>query len=339
MSGQVHWRARASWALLILLPLVVGWLSLGYGPSGWIMPDAGVLLGMRAPDTASGIVMLELRLPRTLIAMMIGAVLGACGAALQGLTRNPLAEPGTLGASSTAALGAVAAIYFGHAGSAAAGPAPAAAGLLGAGLGLGLVLALGRGGGLSLILAGVGVGALATAFISLALTFAPSPYATLEMIDWLIGSVADRTLADAALLGPFAALSLVLLIGCGTGLDALGLGERTARSMGVKLGRLRLQVVAATAIGVGAATAIAGGIGFVGLIVPHALRPFVGHRPGRLVPASMLGGATLLPLADLAGRLIGDGTEIRVGVATALIGAPVFLHILLTRARAERGTW
>ncbi|KYO57572.1 iron ABC transporter permease [Tistrella mobilis] len=336
MSGTAT--RRVTWILLAALPLIVGWASLGYGPSGWIAPDPRVLLGIDAPSTASEIVMLELRLPRTLIAMMIGAVLGACGAALQGLTRNPLAEPSTLGASSTAALGAVTAIYFGHAG-VLDGPAPAAAGLAGAAIGLALVLALGRGGGLSLILAGVGVGALATAFVSLALTFAPSPYATLEMVDWLIGSVADRTLADAGLLAPFAAVSLLLLTGCGAGLDALGLGERTARSMGVRLGRLRLQVVAATAIGVGSATAVAGGIGFVGLIVPHALRPFVGHRPGRLVPASMAGGAVLLPLADLAGRLIGDGTEIRVGVATALIGAPVFLHILLTRARAERGSW
>ncbi len=281
------------------------------------------------------LILVEVRLPRALLALAIGAALGMAGAALQGYLRNPLAEPGIIGVSAAAAFGAVVVFYFGLA---AAWPlALPLGGLLGAGAGVLLVHALaGRGGSTAtLILAGVAVNALGGALTALALSLAPSPFATLEIIHWMLGGLTDRSMTHVWLALPFIAVGLVLMSTLGRGLEALALGEDAAASLGIDLTRLRLMLVAGTALAVGAATAVAGVIGFVGLVVPHLLRPMVGHRPGLLLGVSALGGAALTLAADLVARLLLTGREINLGVLTALIGAPFFLALVLRSRRAE----
>jgi iron complex transport system permease protein len=276
-------------------------------------------------------ILTEIRLPRALLGALVGGTLGLCGAGLQGLLRNPLAEPGILGVSSGAALGAVIVFYFGIASSdsslvLAAG---AVAGSLAA---LALLYALaGRGVDLvRLILAGVGINALAAALTSLALNFAPSPYAALEILLWMFGSLANRSMDQVWLLLPLAVPGWLLVVAAARGLDALILGEDTATSLGFSVGRTLWLVIGGTALAVGAAVAVAGVVAFVGLVVPHLLRPWVGYRPSQLLLPSFLGGAVLTLAADIAIRLMPPGPELKLGVVTALIGAPFFLHLVLT---------
>jgi iron complex transport system permease protein len=188
-------------------------------------------------------------------------------------------------------------------------------------------------GTMTLILAGIAVNSFTTALTALALNLAPNPYAAYEIVFWLLGSVADRDLAGLGLAAPPALVGCVLLLGAMRGLDALSLGEDTARSLGVAMGGLVARVVVGTALSVGAVVAVTGVIGFVGLVVPHLLRPFLGHRPGALLPASALGGAVLLLAADIAVRLPSGGPELRLGVVTALVGAPFFLWLLFQARR------
>ncbi len=275
-----------------------------------------------------GIVMQEIRLPRAILAVMVGASLGLSGAAMQGLLRNPMAEPGVIGISSAAALGAVLALQTGLA--AAFALALPAAALLGALIGVGAILFLaGRGGGtLALILAGIALSALASALTALVLNLSPNPFAAHDIVFWMMGSLADCSFTHVAIAAPFMALGGVLLARSGRGLEALTLGEEAAASMGVNLARLRLAVVMGTAACVGAATAVAGTVGFVGLVVPHVLRPLVGASPARLLPASALGGAVLVLAADIAVRRVLPGQDLKLGVLMALVGAPVFLHLI-----------
>ena len=288
-----------------------------------------VLTGLIGDDERLALIVLEIRLPRVILGWMVGASLGLSGAALQGLLRNPLAEPGILGVSASAGLGAVLALYFGLAQvSAWALPLCALGGALLATASL-AVLATRDPNPLGLILAGLAVSSLAVALTSLALNLAPNPLALSEMVLWLLGSLRDRGLNDVALAAPFMAAGWVLLLSAGRGLDALTLGEETARSLGIGLGGLRAQVIGGTALAVGAATAVTGAIGFVGLIAPHLLRPWLGHQPGRLLLPSALAGAVLLMAADLLVRLVPTRQELMLGVVTALIGAPFFLHLLL----------
>ena len=275
-----------------------------------------------------GIVMQEIRLPRAILAVMVGASLGLAGAAMQGFLRNPMAEPGVIGISSSAALGAVVALQTGFA--AAFALALPAAALLGALIGVGAILFLaGRGGGtLALILAGIALSALASALTALVLNLSPNPFAARDIVFWMMGSLADCSFTHVAIAAPFMALGGVLLARSGRGLEALTLGEEAAASMGVNLARLRLAVVTGTAASVGAATAVAGTVGFVGLVVPHVLRPLVGASPARLLPASALGGAVLVLAADIAVRKVLPGQDLKLGVLMALVGAPVFLHLI-----------
>ena len=187
---------------------------------------------------------------------------------------------------------------------------------------------------LSIILAGVAINAFSAALTSLVLNFAPNPYAALEIIFWIMGSLADRSMEHVQLVAPIMLLGWLLLLASGRGLDALTLGEDTAASLGIDLGYLRLKLILGTALAVGAAVAVSGAIGFVGLVVPHLLRPLVGQQPARLLPASALGGAALLLAADLLVRLLPTGPELKLGVVTALVGAPIFL-LLLHRLRRE----
>ena len=276
----------------------------------------------------AALIVTDLRLPRTVLACLVGAALGLSGAVLQGLTRNPLAEPGLLGVSAGAALGAVIAIYFGLAMLFEfTGPLFGILGGLGASA---LTFALARGGNaVTLVLAGAAVSGLAAACISLALNLAPNPYAAYEISRWLMGSLTDRSWNHVLLILPFVVLGCIALATTGRALDALALGETQAQSLGVDLGRLRAVVIGGTALAVGAATAVTGAIGFVGLIAPHVVRPFVGHQPSRvLLPATLL-GAVLLLAADIATRVIHTGVEIEVGVFTSLLGTPFFFWLVV----------
>lgn len=275
----------------------------------------------------------EIRLPRALLALLVGAALGLSGAALQGFLRNPLADAGIIGVSASASLGAVLALYSGLAASLAL--ALPLGGLLGAGLSVALIYLLaGRDASiLTLILAGVAVNSFAGALTALVLNLAPNPYAILEIVFWLLGSLADRSFDHVWLAAPFILLGMGLLMTTRRALDALSLGEDTAHSLGFDIARLRLAVIAGTALCVGAAVAVSGAIGFVGLVVPHVLRPLAGQRPGALLGLSALGGAALLLAADIGVRLIPSQAELKLGVVTALVGGPFFLWLLLRSRR------
>lgn len=308
-------------ALIAALALL---LSLAVGPTGALIDAA---------PAARALIFWEIRMPRAILGALAGAALGLAGAALQGYLRNPLAEPSIIGVSGGAALGAVLAIHLGLAHVfALALPVGGLIGALGAMLAV-MALSGTRGGPVTLILAGLAVSALATALISLALNLSANPFASVEMVFWMMGSLADRSLTHVFLAAPLIVLGLWLLLRAARALDALTLGEDAAHSMGIDLDRTRLLIVAGTALGVGAATAVTGVIGFIGLIVPHALRPLAGQRPGLLLPASALGGAALLLTADVALRLAQPFVDLRIGVFTALLGAPFFVWLVLRLRR------
>ncbi len=319
---------------LALATLVLGLfvVSLVVGPAGFSPID-----GLRALVTNDGtpvtVVMREIRLPRTLLAVIIGAGLGLSGAAMQGFLRNPLAEPGLIGVSGSAALGAVLALQTGAA-TAFAFALPVAA-LVGASLSVLLLLALAGPGGssLTLILAGIAISALAGALTTLTLNLSPNPFATSEIVFWMMGSLADRSMTHVWLVFPFALLGAAILLSLRRGLMALTLGEDAAASMGFGLARMKLLLVLGVALIVGASTAVAGAIGFVGLVVPHVLRPFVGANPGRLLVASALGGAAMILAADIAVRVVLPERDLKLGVLTALVGAPLFFHLILKTRR------
>ena len=304
-------------------------ISLAVGPSGF-----GFGHGAGLGGEAGSLIFWEIRLPRAILGALVGGALGLSGAALQGYLRNPLAEPSLVGVSGGAALGAVLAIHLGW--SQALALALPAGGLIGAAVAMLAVVALAgaHGGPVTLILAGLAVSGIATALISLALNLSQNPFASVEMVFWLMGSLADRSLTQVWLAAPLMLVGMGGLLLVGRALDALTLGEDAARSLGIDLARTRWIIVASTALSVGAATAVTGVIGFVGLLVPHVLRPFAGHRPGLLLPASALAGAVFLLVADTGLRLVQPWMELRIGVLTALIGAPFFVWLVL-KTRAE----
>ena len=277
------------------------------------------------------IVFWEIRLPRALAAFVVGGALGLCGAALQGLLRNPLAEPGILGVSASAALGATLALFYGAASlSAFATPIAAIIGALGATFVLSLA-AIYTSSVVTLILVGVGLTSFAGAVMALLLNLAPNPFTLSDLISWTLGSVANRSLNDLALIAPFLIVGAALLAIERRSLSVLSLGEEAAHGLGVNLRRTRILIVLGTGLVTGAAVSIAGAIGFVGIVSPHLVRPFVGYDPARtLVPAALLGGVILV-LADIAVRLIPTPAELRLGVAAALIGAPFFVWIAIKR--------
>lgn len=317
--------------ILVLMLLFVVSLAVGRAPL-----DLGSTLAqwLRGESTLATLVLTELRLPRTLLAVLVGASLGLAGAAMQGLLRNPLAEPGIVGVSSCAALGAVIAFYSGL--SIVAPLALPLAGITGALFAVVLLYALAarEASTLTLILAGVAINGFAGAATALALNIAPNPFAVTEIVFWMMGSVADRSMSHVQLAAPLMIIGGALLLTSGRALDALTLGEDTAASLGVRLGKLRFIVVLGTALAVGSGVAVTGAVGFVGLVAPHLLRPWVAHQPSRLLIASALAGAVLVLTADVAIRLITIGPELKLGVVTALIGAPFFL-VLVMRLRRE----
>jgi len=317
----------------------LGLLSLGLFTVSLLIGPAAIgpiesLEAMVAPaDTPLALVMQEIRLPRAILAFMVGASLGLAGAAMQGYLRNPLAEPGLLGISGSAALGAVLAIQSGLAAAFPLG-LPLAA-LSGALIGVLLITLLAgrQGGTLSLILAGIAISALASAMVSLVLNLSPNPFATSEIVFWMMGSLADRSMEHVVLALPFIVIGAVMLLGLGRPLDAMTLGEDAAEALGMRVASVRRRLIVGAALVVGASTAVAGTIGFVGLVVPHLLRPFVGAMPGPLLPASALGGAIMVLLADILVRVIVPEADLKLGVLTALIGAPLFLHLIYQTRR------
>ena len=312
---------RGKIALLVGLVAASFALSLMAGKL-WIPPS-----GWFGHDTNAAI-LFELRLPRAVLGLAIGAVLGLSGAVLQGYLRNPLADPGVVGVSSSAALGAVTAIVLGIA----SNPlvvfvcAMAAAG---GSMALLAALTWRQASAVQFILAGTVLASLSGALTAFVISIAPNPYAVAEVIDWLMGALTDRGMDDVRVALPFLLLGAVVLAATGPSLDALSLGEDTARSLGIRLGRVQALVVLGTGLTVGASVAVTGVVGFVGLIVPHLLRPLFGARPSALLLPSALGGAALVLIADSMCRLIPGAGEVRLGVVMALIGAPFFLWLLL----------
>ncbi|MEI5679853.1 MULTISPECIES: FecCD family ABC transporter permease [unclassified Mesorhizobium] len=315
----------AATLILFLLSLTVGPAALGFADS------IAALFSSKAGAIA--LIMQEIRLPRAILGLMIGATLGLSGAALQGYLRNPLAEPGLIGVSATASLGAVIAIYTGFSAVFPLG-LPLAA-LAGAVLAVVIVQAMAgmKGGALTIILAGVAVSSFAGAMTSLALNLSPNPFAALEIMFWMLGSLTDRSMTHVWLAAPFMVIGWLMLASLGRVLDTLTLGNDAAASMGVDMRRVQFLAVFGTAASVGAATAVAGAIGFVGLVVPHILRPLVGSRPSRLLPASALGGACVLLAADILVRIIAPGKDLKLGVLTAIVGAPFFLWLVYRTRR------
>lgn len=318
---------------LLAALLVLAGVSLGIGAVQIGVADGWSAVFAQGGDSDLALrqqaIVQEIRLPRVLLAVLVGMSLGVSGAALQGLLRNPLAEPGILGVSSSAGLGAVVCIYFGlwHWNAwllpaVAMGSAAAATTVL-------YRIARNGASNLTLILAGVAMSSLTAALTALAINLAPTPTDMQDIVLWLMGSLADRSFDEVRLCLPFIALGLLLLAMSGRHLDALTLGEDEAASMGVNLPRLRAQIIAGTALCVGASVAVTGAIGFIGLVVPHLFRSAVGYRPSSLILPSALGGAVLLLAADIALRLLSGRVELMLGVVTALMGAPFFFYLVL----------
>jgi iron complex transport system permease protein len=325
---------------LVALLLVLSVLSLMVGPAG-LSPGAA-LKGLIDGDGVAGIIVRDIRLPRTLLALLIGATLGLSGAALQGLLRNPLAEPALFGAPQAAAAGASFMIAYGFAG--ATSFAVPLAGIAGALVSIGgLVAIAGRRASLTVtLLAGLALASFAGAATALILNFAPNPYAALEITFWLLGSLEDRSFQHIVIAAPFFALSWLLLVYNLGAYRALTLGEDAAQSLGVDVDRTRLTVVIGVALGVGAAVAVAGSIGFIGLVAPHLVRRRVDSDPARVCLPATLTGAALLMAADIAVRVVPTtpsavALELKVGVVTALIGVPFFLAMIFSERRQLEG--
>ena len=326
------WRGARVTLALSALALVFACWSFLLGPSE-LSPRA-LFAGLFDGQGAAAIIAQQIRFPRAALALVIGAALGGSGAALQGLFCNPLAEPGVTGVTSSAGLGAVLALYFGLT---IAHPfALPAFAILGALVAAGILYFLSRSGAgvVALILAGVAIASFATALTALALSFSANPYAMSEMVLWMMGSLKDRTLDDLVYTLPMVAAGIALLLTAARGLDGLTLGEDAAKSLGIDVAGVRGRVVLGVALAVGAATAAAGAVSFVGLVVPHLLRPFCGYRPARLILPSAVGGAALVAAADVAVRLIAPDGQLLLGVVTAMLGAPFFLWLIF-RLRRE----
>lgn len=318
-----RWLVPSLAALVVVLTMtsiMVGKITLGW--DAW-----------QSTDAVTRAILFELRVPRALLAILIGSALGLAGAAMQGYLRNPLAEPYTLGVSMTAALGAVVSIFFGVAG---AHPLLLpAAGVLGGMVGMGalFVLSGATASALTLVLSGVILNALAAAGISLVLSLSPSPWAAGEVIRWLLGALTDRSVDDLMIAAPLISVGGIAVFYCRRSLDALTLGETGARSLGINLNHTQWLLACGVGLLVGASVAVTGVIGFVGLVVPHLLRPIVGSRPGALLLPSTFAGAALVLAGDIVTRLLPGGSELQLGVIMSLVGAPFFFVLLYSMRR------
>jgi iron complex transport system permease protein len=313
-----HWTIMLSIVCLLAMAL-----SLFIGPSNLNAGEViSALYGGAAPSVNS--IIQDIRLPRAALAAVVGAGLGASGAALQGFTRNPLAAPGLLGFSACAALGAVVALYF----NADAWISPAAIGFAVFGALAITLFSRRKPGAAGLVLAGIGIGALATAITGLIMNLAPNPWALSELVYWLMGSLKNADGSDLLIAGPLTGIGCLLLCLSGSSLRVLGLGEDTAQSLGVSVGRTQILIVIGCALCIGSGVAVAGAIGFVGLFIPHILRFLTGADEAWLIPLSALGGASFLVMIDTLIRATsGPGTPLYLGIVTSLIGVPFFLWL------------
>src|SRR5437868_13892583 len=325
--------ATAALAALVGLLLLI---SLGIGPVR-LSPLTVLDARFGGGSDVQQIIVREIRLPRAILALAIGAILGLSGAALQGLLRNPLASPSLCGAPQSAAFGAVLMISLGLAD--VRSWALPVAGITMAFLSVFMLLGIaGRNAGLLLlILAGLAISSLAGAATALVMNLSPNPFAALEIAFWLLGSLEDRSFRHVTLALPFIVAGAIILWSGRNAFRVLSLGEETAETLGVNVGRLRFAVIAGVALGVGGAVAVSGAIGFIGLVAPHLLRPLIGYDPGRLLLPSALTGSALLLAADIGVRIIPSTTDVKVGVLTAMIGVPFFLYLIVRERRALGG--
>jgi iron complex transport system permease protein len=309
---------------LVLISLMVGAVSL---------PLSQMLSGLKGGDSLAALILYDIRLPRTLLALLVGGILGLSGASLQGLMRNPLADPTVFGAPQAAAFGAVLVLYSGVADAlSVAVPLAAIAAALGS-IGLLMRLAGRNAAVVALILAGLALGALAGALTSIVIALSANPFAVTEIVFWMMGSFEDRSMWHVALAAPFILIAMLMLLSQGTAYRALVLGEDSAASLGINCVAVRWITLAAVAMGVGGAVAVAGAIGFVGLIAPFVARMLVGSDPKRILWPSLLIGSALMLMADCLVRIIPAQTEMRIGALTALLGVPLFVAAI----RRQRG--
>src|SRR6202140_3570785 len=321
---------------LVVLIVLLGLLSVGVG-SGRLSPVSVIDALFGGGSHVAQVIVREIRLPRTILGLAIGAILGLSGAALQGLLRNPLASPSLFGAPQSAAFGAVLVIALGLADVRSYALPVAAVAMAFASVFVLLAIAGRNAGLLILILAGLAIWGVAGAATALVMNLSSNPFAVLEIAFWLLGSLEDRSFRHVVLALPFIAAGAIILMSRGPAFRALSLGEETAQSLGVDVGRLRLMVIAGVALGVGGAVAVSGTIGFIGLVAPHLMRPLIGHDPTRLLVPSALAGAALLLAADIAVRIIPSTSDIKVGVLTSIIGVPFFLYLIMRERRALGG--
>jgi iron complex transport system permease protein len=335
--------------LLACAVLVVAILiGVGVGPAGLSPSQVVAALVDRLPwhphlavSPLNSAIVWQLRLPRVLLGVLVGSMLAGGGAAYQGIFRNPLADPYLLGVAAGGGLGATIVVISG--GSQALLPLAAFVGAAGA---VALTYLLGssanrsgdasmtRSGTGSILLAGIAVAAMLTAFQ----TYLQQQHSqTLQTVySWILGGLSGATWSQIWLVLPYIAVSAIALLAHRRLLDVLRVGETEAASLGVDVARVRLLVVVAATLGVSAAVAVSGLIGFVGIIVPHAIRLTAGPSYRVLMPVSMIGGAAFLVLADVAARTVQSPAEVPIGVITALVGAPFFLFVLRSR-RANQG--
>ena len=336
-STDVAMRRRAgATAILVGLVVLLLLISLGVGPVR-LAPLSVIEALLGGGSDVQQVIVQEIRLPRAILGLAIGGILGLSGAALQGLLRNPLASPSLFGAPQSAAFGAVLVIALGLA-DVRSYALPIAA-IIAAFTSVFALLAIaGRNAGLLiLILSGLALSSLAGAATALVMNLSSNPFVVLEIAFWLLGSLEDRSFRHVALALPFIVAGAIVLLSQRNAFRALSLGEETAQSLGIDVARLRLWVISGVALGVGGAVAVSGTIGFVGLVAPHLMRPIVGHDPTRLMVPSALAGSALLLAADIAVRIIPSSSNIKVGVLTSLIGVPFFLYMIMRERRALSG--
>lgn len=329
IMGQDRARLRVSPVAVLALAVVAAFaVSLCVGSADISL--AHVFAGLTGTgDAVTNAIIRDIRLPRAILSLAVGAVLGCSGAALQGYLRNPLAEPAILGTSNAAALGAVVSLYYGAAHAFALALPLMAAGFALVAMVLLLLLARQSQTSLTLILSGIALSAVGGALTSLMLNLSSNPFAVLEITFWLLGAVEDRSMTHVYLAVPLIAVGMVLMMWDRRAYDALSLGEETAQSLGFSLNIVRVRLIIGVAIGVGGAVAVSGAIGFVGLVIPHLVRLWIGPQPSRLLVPSALLGAVVLTAADILVRLIPSTNELKLGVITSLIGAPFLLHLMM----------
>jgi iron complex transport system permease protein len=337
VTADIAARRRAGvTAMLIVLVVLLALISLGIGPVR-LSPVSVIDALFGGGSDVQQVIVREIRLPRTILGLAIGAILGLSGAALQGLLRNPLASPSLFGAPQSAAFGAVLVIALGLADVRSWALPVAAIAMAFASVFVLLAIAGRNAGLLILILAGLAISSLAGAATALVMNLSSNPFVVLEIAFWLLGSLEDRSFRHVMLALPFIVAGAIFLFSQRNAFRALSLGEETAQSLGVDVGRLRLMVITGVALGVGGAVAVTGTIGFIGLVAPHLMRPLIGHDPARLLVPSALTGAALLLAADIAVRIIPSSSDIKVGVLTSIIGVPFFIYLIMRERRALSG--